>query len=171
LIVQWAVVLAAFALVLGWVNLMVVHFRRLAARQNLVYSLILIFSAGITLAVWLASWAGGESEAVLQGIFDQWVAPFQTALGALLALVLAVAGFRALRVRRSMGMLLFVLTAIVVVLTQPLGLLSPALGAFRVVLIDPITTGSLRGVLLGVALGSIAVGLRVLIGADRPQSD
>jgi hypothetical protein len=170
-IVQWAVVLAAFALVLGWINLMVVHFRRFQSRQNMIYSLVLIISAGITLALWIASMAAGESAEVMRSIFDRVIAPFQAALGALLALVLAVAGFRALRVRRSLGMILFVLTAVVVVLTQPLGLLSDVLDLIRGNLIDPITTGSLRGVLLGVALGSIAVGLRVLTGADRPQSD
>lgn len=170
-VVQWAVVLAAFALVLGWINLMVVHFRRFQSRQNMIYSLVLIIAAGITLALWIASMAAGESSGVLRTIFDRVIAPFQTALGALLALVLAVAGFRALRVRRSLGMLLFVLTAIVVVLTQPLNLLGSGLDTIRETLIDPITTGSLRGVLLGVALGSIAMGLRVLIGADRPQSD
>jgi hypothetical protein len=88
-----------------------------------------------------------------------------------LGILIAVAGFRALRVRRSVGMFLFVLSAIVVALTQPIALFGDILGPIRVLLIDPITTGSLRGLLLGVALGGIAVGLRLLVGADKPQGD
>jgi len=68
-------------------------------------------------------------------------------------------------------MVLFVLTAVVVVLTQPAALFREILEPIRAGLIDPITTGSLRGLLLGVALGSLAVGLRLIFGADRPQGD
>ena len=33
------------------------------------------------------------------------------------------------------------------------------------------TLAGARGIMLGVALGTIAVGLRVLLGADRPYTD
>jgi len=170
-LVGWGTVLAAFALLLGAVNLIFVHIRRIQRGQGAIFSLALVISAigtFVLLVVQLVS---------LDQVFSAVILPAQSALGALLAIVLALAGFRALRQRRTVGMVLFVLAAILVVLTQPLssilfgGVAGDVLTWLRTSVIDPITTGSLRGLLLGVAIGSLAVGLRILAGADKPQSD
>ncbi len=171
-LVEWAVILAAFALLLGFINLLLVHYRRIRQGQGVLFSLALIVSALLTLGLWIGSLLQGDPPmAFLDSLFKLIVAPLQSAAGALLAILIAVAGFRALSVRRTLGMLLFVLTAVVVVLTQPAALFGDILEPIRAGLIDPITTGSLRGLLLGVALGSLAVGVRLIFGADRPQSD
>jgi hypothetical protein len=171
-LLEWAVILAAFALLLGFINLLLVHYRRIRQGQGILFSLALIVSALLTLGLWIGSLLQGEPPmAFLDSLFKLIVAPLQSAAGALLAILIAVAGFRALSVRRTLGMVLFVLTAVVVVLTQPAALFGDILEPIRAGLIDPITTGSLRGLLLGVALGSLAVGVRLLVGADRPQGD
>jgi hypothetical protein len=36
---------------------------------------------------------------------------------------------------------------------------------------DAVATGGMRGLLLGVALGTLAVAFRVLLAIDRPQSE
>ncbi|MGH2592864.1 MAG: hypothetical protein ACRDGG_05065 [Anaerolineae bacterium] len=183
LLIEWALILAAFALLLGYLNLIAIHIRRVRQGESILYSIVLIVSSWFVLGLW-----GGSVLRALQaglplqnairgtdsldGVFNLIIAPAQSALGALLAILVAVAGFRALRTRRSGGMWLFVLTAIIVALTQPA---VPPIGAvlrpIRELFIDPVTTGGLRGLLLGVALGSIVVGLRLLVGADKPQSD
>lgn len=171
LLVEWAVILAAGALILGFINLIVVHARRIRQGRGVIFSVVLIASALITLGLWFGSLLRNDpSNVILDGAFNLVVAPTQSALGVLLAVLLAVAGFRALQVRRTVGMFLFVLTAAVVALTQPVVPITEVLRPIRDV-IDPITTGSLRGLLLGVALGGIAFGLRVLVGADKPQGD
>ena len=171
-VVEWAVILAAFALLLGFINLLLVHYRRIRQGQGVLFSLALIVSALLTLGLWIGSLLHGDPPMTfLDSLFKLIVAPLQSAAGALLAILIAVAGFRALNVRRTLGMVLFVLTAVVVVLTQPAALFREILEPIRAGLIDPITTGSLRGLLLGVALGSLAVGLRLIFGADRPQGD
>lgn len=172
ILVQWAVVLAAGALVLGFFNLIGVHARRIRQGQGVLFSIVLIVSALITIGLWIGSLLRGDSPAlVLDGAFNLIIAPTQAALGILLAVLLAVAGFRALRVRRTVGMLLFVLTAVVVALTQPVVPVTEVLRPVRELIFDPITTGSLRGLLLGVALGGIAFGVRLIVGADKPQGD
>jgi len=170
ILVEWGVILAAFALLLGFLNLLAVHYRRIRRGQGVLFSLALIVSALVTLGLWVGSLIQGDTT-FLVGVFNLIIAPAQSALGALLAFVLAIAGFRALRQRRSLGMLLFVLTAIVVALTQPATLFREVLGPIRTAVIDPITTGGIRGLLLGVAIGSLAVGIRILVGVDKPQSD
>lgn len=181
-LVEWAVNLAAFALVLGFGNLIGIHARRIRSGESVLYSVVLIGGALFTLGLWIAHILSVMAEqqvpltvamldpGFLVRAFDWVVAPLQSGLGILLAFVLAVAGFRALQVRRSVGMVLFTATAIVVVLTQPVVPLLDVLGPFRAV-VDSITTGSLRGLALGVALGSLAFGLRIIVGADKPQSD
>lgn len=172
LLLEWAVILAAGALVLGFINLIAVHIRRIRQGQAILFSAVLIVSAVLTLVWWALGLTRGDPPMLfLDVVFNLIIAPMQSALGALLAILLAVAGFRALRVRRSVGMFVFVLTAVIVALTQPAALFREFLEPIRAGLIDPITTGSLRGLLLGVALGSIAVGLRLLFFADRPQGN
>lgn len=174
-LVEWGVILAAFALLLGYLNLIAVHFRRISRRQGAPYSAALIIFSALALGYWIGSIVLGKRAPAdgLGDLFNWVISPAQSALGALLAIVLAIAGFRVLRVRRTLGMILFVLTAIIVVLTTPInsGVLGDLPGWIRVALIDPITTGGVRGLLLGVALGSLAVGLRILTGADKPQSE
>jgi len=181
-LVEWAVNLAAFALVLGFGNLIGVHARRIRSGESVLYSVVLIASALFTLGLWIAHILSVMTEqrepltgamqnpGFLVRAFDWVIAPLQSGLGILLAFVLAVAGFRALQMRRSVGMVLFVAAAIVVALTQPvvpfLSVLQPIRAA-----VDSITTGSLRGLALGVALGSLAFGLRIIVGADKPQGD
>jgi len=173
ILVGWAVILAAFALVLGYLNLLAVHFRRIRQGQSIVFSIVLVFSSLLTLVWWVLSMARGDNATLfLNTVFNWVILPGQSALGALLAILVAVAGFRALRVRKTVGMLLFVVSAIIVGLTQPV---VPPIGELlrpvREIVIDPLTTGGLRGLLLGVALGSVIVGFRLLLGVDKPQSD
>jgi hypothetical protein len=44
----------------------------------------------------------------------------------------------------------------------------PALNLIRSIIIEVPAVAGARGILLGVALGTIATGMRVLIGADKP---
>jgi len=181
-LVKWAVNLAAFALVLGFANLIGVHARRIRTGESALFSIVLIGSALFTLGLWSAHivtvmiergaplTTAMQDTGFLVSAFDWVIAPLQSGLGILLAFVLAAAGFRALQMRRSVGMVLFVAAAIVVALTQPV---VPLLGALQPIraIVDSITTGSLRGLALGVALGSLAFGLRIIVGADKPQGD
>jgi hypothetical protein len=182
ILIEWAVILAAFALVLGYINLIGVHLRRIQEGEGILYSLLLVLSSVLILTLWLVDVvlnARGQplGEALqrpdfLNRIFDLLILPMQSALGVLLAILLAIIGFRALRTRRSVGMILFIVSAIIVAITQSaVPPIRDVLGPIRTAIIDPITTGSLRGLLLGVALGAVIVGLRLLVGADKPQSD
>lgn len=182
ILIEWGIVLAAFALLLGYLNLIGVHLRRIRQGESFVYSILLVFSSLLMLTIWgvdvfTNSQAKSLAEAAqstifLDAIFNGFISPAQSALGALLAILIAVAGFRALRAHKTVGMLLFVVTAIIVALTQPIaGPIGVVLRPIREVVIDPLTTGGLRGLLLGVALGGTIVGFRVLLGVDKPQSD
>jgi hypothetical protein len=46
----------------------------------------------------------------------------------------------------------------------------PAIVALLLQLVDAVATGGIRGLLLGVVLGILMTGLRIILGIDRPHS-
>lgn len=168
-ILGWAAFLAAVTLFLGIFNLLAVHARR-GARGN-VYSIVLVFSILAVFALAITDRVGLTEEGVGQA-FSQIQVPLEAAVSSLLAFFLLFAGARILRRRRSWWSILFVLSALLFLLTQgPLptpiaSLLQPARAIFDSVLV----TAGMRGLLLGVALGVITLSLRLLAGVERPYS-
>ncbi len=172
-LVDVAVIVAAVAIVMGFVHLMYVHVRRIGRGKGVFYSIVLIMAALATLAVLIIERISGDQR-FTRLIFDNVIVSTQSALGALLAVFLALAAFRMLWRRRSMGGVWFLLSAFVVLITQvPLPVFGDtpnALSLARSVL-DAITTGGMRGLVLGVAIGTLATAFRVLFFIDRPQSE
>jgi hypothetical protein len=97
--------------------------------------------------------------------------PGESALLALTAVTLIVAGMRILRARRTAGAVVFVVAAGIVLLTTVAYSVSPpVLGVLRQG-VDTLAAAGMRGLVIGVALGVTLTGLRVLLGIDRPHSD
>lgn len=164
---EWTIILTAFALLLGLYNLLFVHILRIARRNEpgAGYSAVVLITAFVVIVVGL--WFGLPS-APMTWIFNNLYLPLQGAFFALVAFFLATAAYRALRAR-SFETLLLLLAALVVFIGQ-VPLWNALSGVREWVLNVPSTAGE-RGILLGVAIGTIATGLRLLIGVDRPYSD
>jgi hypothetical protein len=168
-LVSWAAIITAFALFLGFANVVSVHWGRIRTQKpGAVYSIVLLISLFGTLALGI----GGPLSANGQFIFNYILQPLEATLFALLALFIATAAFRAFRVR-NMETFFFVLFALIVLLGQaPVSIyLWPEFPVIKDWILNVPTLAGVRGILLGVALGVIATGLRVLIGADRPYTD
>ena len=169
LVVGWVTLLAAFALLLGIINVVKVHLGHIQTRRpNALYSVVLLVALALTLIFGL----GGPQSLGAQFAFNYFLQPLESTLFALLAIFLATAIYRAFRVR-DLETFFFVLFAIIVLLGQvPIGLyLWSELPVIKDWILDVPTLAGVRGILLGVALGAIATGLRVLLGADRPYTD
>jgi hypothetical protein len=165
---EWAVILAAFALMVGIVNLAYVHWRKTATAQtNSVYSFVLLVSMVLTILV--VGWFGPAHE-FSRWIFDYIQVPLETSLMALLAVILAYASVRLLRRRLNSVSIIFVVTVLIVLIaaTPVMGFDVPGLSEFRDWVVQVPSVAGTRGILLGVALGIIATGLRILMGSDRP---
>jgi hypothetical protein len=175
LILQWAVVLAAAALLLGVLNLLAVHLSKIAAQEKgWPYSALLIGGLLITLLVGLFF---GEESPLLLSLFQYVQQPVESSLAGLLAVSLTLGAVRLISRRRDLRTYIFLATSLVVLLgTGPWlfgsnsGLHQLMVGA-RNWLSQVWAAGAARGLLLGVALGATATGLRVLLGADRPYGD
>jgi hypothetical protein len=99
--------------------------------------------------------------------------PVEASLLALLAVVLVYAGARLLSRRLHPFSVIFLGTAVIMILGAAAlpALEIIGLGELRSWIANVWAIGGARGILLGVALGVVATGLRVLMGADRPYGD
>lgn len=171
LLLEWATILAGVALLVGLANLFKVHWGRLVALETRSpYSGVLIVSLIITLGV-----AGlfGPTHAYSLWILSSVQIPVEASLMALLAVILVFAALRALRRRSNMLTVLFIATAIVILLASgPLfGISVPGLSELRAWIAQVPAMAGARGLLLGIGLGIVATGLRVLLGSDRPYGE
>jgi hypothetical protein len=168
---RWAVILSAVALIVGVGNLGLVHWRKVTGgHSEALYSTVLLLSMAATLVI--AGWQGPTGLGSLW-IFNYIQVPVETSLMALLAVILAYASARLFRRRLTLFAVIFAVTALIVLLgTAPLlGINIPGLqgpNGLRALIVQIPAAAGGRGILLGVALGIVATGLRVLMGVERP---
>lgn len=168
-LIEWAVIVTAFAFALGLFNVLHVHGGRVVRlRQGWFYSLVLLLAA---LAACVPPILYGPSGILTQQTLDYVIGPLGASLAGLVVFTLTLAAFRLLRVRRSVGAVLFMLIVAVVLLgsTPFVGLEWLADARDWIISVPGLAGG--RGLLLGAALGTVITALRVLMGSDRPHSE
>jgi len=167
---NWAVILAGFAVLVGIGNLAGVHINKVRRRQKgSLYSVLLIIALLITLTLGLIF---GPSGQIVVDIFMAVQLPVETSLMALLTVTLTYASLRLLRRRMDLLSIVFLGTALLILFsTLPLPLIGN--NTFYSLTILPffnqvLAVGGARGILIGVGLGMLTAGLRILSGTDRP---
>ncbi len=170
-----AIVWAAVALLVGVANLASVHIYKVKQGQKAGYSFVLLLSFIITVGVGLYDISNAYLKKELNFQRTQWLfnnvqLPIEMSLMAVLAISLTYAVARLLYRRLNFLSIVFVVVVIFLLIGA-----APQIGAIAPFLIDTRnwimrvpTTGGARGILLGMALGTIATGIRVLTGSDRP---
>jgi len=166
----WAVVVGAFAGLVAIINLVLTHWRKATSKVNRdPYSFIVLvgFTATLVVGLWF-----GPGDSLVHQVVQSIQVPVEASLMAALAITLGYACLRLLRQRRDGMSILFVISVVVFLILSSgflTGLNIPLvrdIAAF----IDRLPVAGARGILLGVALGSLTAGLRILMGADRPYS-
>ena len=168
-VITTTTIVVTFALLLGFINVAKVHLNHIRVRDSsAIYSGVLLASLVITIFLG----AGGPTTANARFIFDFILQPLESTFFALLALFIATAAFRAFRIQ-NLETFFFVVFAIIVLLGQvPISIyLWAELPIIKDWILNVPTLAGVRGILLGVALGTVASGLRILIGADRPYAE
>lgn len=182
-LVEWATVIAAFAILLGLVNVARTHGVRIAKlERDWPYSLTLLLSALAVLVVGLLPRPNGYYEGAplgpgdprVQLIFHYVIEPLSTTFFSLLAFFLAMAVFRSLRLR-NLEVALLTISALVVLLGQipiwsELSFLAPIAQLQEWLLRVPAMAG-IRAILIGSAVGAVATALRVILGLERPYAE
>jgi ABC-type Co2+ transport system permease subunit len=104
---------------------------------------------------------------IMQIVVNSFILPVEAALMGILTITLLYAAIRLLRRRQDLTSIVFLITA-AIILFGSLALPIPLLGDTSRWITQVLALGGMRGILIGVALGSLVTGLRVLFGADRP---
>ncbi len=162
-LLQLTMITVAVTILFGILNLFGVHLRRIGRRAGgWVYSLALIVSAAAVLVLWAIG--RRDANAVL---LESVQVSVELALAGLVVFALVYGAFRLLRRRVTWSGVLFII-ALLIVLIGALPL--PQITLLREVrdwlMAVPVSAGA-RGILLGIALATVVVGVRVLIGQDR----
>lgn len=167
-ILSWALILTSVVLLVGILNLLLVHLRKIRTEEkNSLYSLFLVIALLVTFVIALVF---GPASPWSVWIFDYVLLPVETSLIALLAVMLVYALARMFW--RGVTLFNLIFAAIVLFMLAVPALLSwmsfPLLSILHAWITQVWALAGARAILMGVALGIIATGLRILIGADRP---
>ena len=170
-LIQWAVILAGVAALVGIGNLFSVHYQKVRRREkNWVYSLTMLFAMLATLLIGML--VGGPSHAWMQAAVEIVILPVEASLMALLAVTLVYASIRLLRRRADLMSFVFLGTAALMLLAS---ISLPVVGEIpflsdwiRPWLMFGPAAGGARGLLIGVALGALTTGLHALFAMDLP---
>lgn len=167
LLTDWAILIAGMAVLVGIYNLAAVQMERIRSRRKgavygafLVLSLLATFGLGLLL---------GPEDPWIRLAVDAVIIPVEAALMAILAVTLIYASIRLFRRRMDLMTVLFLVSALLFMLAMmptPFGALP---GDWLILVVEgAVARGGARGLLIGIALGTLLTGLRVLFGVDRP---
>jgi hypothetical protein len=170
-ILSWVVILTSATLLIGLVNLFSVHLNKLSDDTTSLYSfaLILAMLGSFTFTFF-------PSVTSLPKSFEQWTftyiqLPIETSLMAVMAVTMTYASTKILKRNLTVFSLIFSATFFIVLLGS-----GPIFGSEIPIISDTLRPwitqilagAGAKGLLLGVSLGTITTGLRILIGIDRP---
>jgi hypothetical protein len=156
-------------LILGVFNVLRVHGQRIVTSgKGQLFSLVLLVTA---LLSFIPPLLYGPTDELTQGMLNYVITPLGGALAALVVFTMTLSAIRLLGRRRTPSSLLFIIVVTLTLLgTTPMRGFEWLSGVRRW-LIDVPGMAGIRGLLLGVALGTVITGIRVLLGSDRPHSE
>jgi hypothetical protein len=167
LLLDWGIMIAGMAVLVGIFNLVAVQMEKFRAGQKGgIYGVLLVVSLIVTFGIGLIL---GPDNQYMRLAMDAIIVPVEASLMAILAITLIYASIRLLRRRVDVMSIVFLVVAVlflILVMPTPFGTLpgSQALLGF----LGMFSGGGARGLLIGIALGTLLTGLRVIFGVDRP---
>lgn len=171
-LLDWAVTLSGVAGLVAILNLVFhVHWKRVHDNHpRKLYSAVLILAFLLTVAAGVFL---DPASAGFQKLVTRVQVPIESSLMAVLAITLVFASLKILQRHRNwMGFLFFlsvvfflVLNSGVLAFTAEIPILRDLLSAFH-----QVPVAGARGMLLGIALGSLVTGIRILTGSEKPYN-
>ena len=170
MLTDWSIIIAAMAVLVGIANLVFVQMDKIRRREkNSIYGALLVLSLIGTFGLGLVF---GLDHQLMRLAVDAIIVPVESSLMAILAVTLVYASIRLLRRRADVMTVIFLLIALiflVLMMPTPFGpVLGDGLNGFTLQILGMFSRGGARGLLIGIALGTLLTGLRVLFGIDRP---
>jgi hypothetical protein len=172
-LLEWGLILAAAAFLLGLANLVQVNLPKVINRErDWGYKVVML---GSLLATLVVGFIGGqerlEAGMAYKWVFDFVFIPLNATMFALLAFFIASAAFRAFRARNIDATVLLAAAIVVMIARVPLGedlpLIGERLPQVMNWIMDVPNIAARRAIFIGAALGAVATGLRIILGIER----
>jgi hypothetical protein len=173
---KWAIIVSSFSLLLGMGSILMVNIQKISRKHaDAPYAVVLLIA--LFTMMFLGIFFGvrpGDSrletinlENLFDYLFQMVMMPMSSTMFSLLAFFVASAAYRAFRARTPEATLLLVAAFIVMLGQVPIGnfWIIPQLKDF---IMETINTAGQRAIMIGAALGVVAVSLRILLGIERP---
>ena len=167
MLTDWAVIIAAMAVLVGIANLVFVQMDKIRKREkNSIYGALLVLSLIATFGLGLVF---GPENQFMRLAVDAIIVPVEASLMAILAVTLVYASIRLLRCRADVMTAIFLLVAVIFLIAMMPTPFGSVPGDWIIVqFANMFSSGGARGLLIGIALGTLLTGIRVLFGIDRP---
>ena len=173
-VIDWALVIGPFALVLAIATLVQTHWTRIRRRSEYwQYSFLVFIGMIIMLGFGIPF---GQQNSVVVWLFEYVQVPMDATMFSLLAFFIASAAYRAFRARTLEATLLLGAALIVMIGNVPIGdVIWNAVMPFRDNLpsearqwiLDNPNLSARRGIILGISLGVISQSIRIILGIER----
>lgn len=171
-IINWAVTLSGVAMLVAVSSLVSAHWQKFRQKRNADrFSILVIFGFLITFLFGLV--AGGPGIPAFQKIVTHFILPIEAGLMGALAAGLIYAGFRLNRANHGWMTIVFGISTILFLLLYS-GIFTSGVDILIVKeglgILQRLPDAGGRGIIIGLALGTVAAGVRILLGVDRPYS-
>jgi len=169
----WYSIVLGFTLLLGVDSLVRSNLTKISRRQpGWGYAVVLMAGFLICLVAGIASLVKYSSIIALNGpfmyVYTYIIVPLQATMFSLLAFFIASAAYRAFRARTLEASLLLLTAALVMIGRVPVGAeIWRGLPAIQDWIMEIPQMAAKRGIFIGIALGTIAMSLRVILGLER----
>jgi len=166
-LLEWTLVVYAFALILGSVSLWNSHAKKVKARaEGWGFSLVTLVSLLAITA--LGVWKGVGEGTPVGVIYNTVNSPLASTMFALLAFVIASAAFRAFRARSPEATLLLITAIVMMIGRVSIGeLISHRLPGITEWLLDVPNLAAKRAIAIGVGLGAVSTALKIILGIEQ----
>ena len=166
-LLEWTLVVYAFALILGSISLWTRHAQRVRSRaEGWAYSAVTLIS--LIAITGLGIWKGVGENSPVGRIYMTVNSPLASTMFSLLAFVIASAAFRAFRARSVEATLLLATAIVMMVGRVSIGpIISPHLPAMTEWLLDVPNLAAKRAIAIGVGLGAVSTALKIILGIEQ----
>lgn len=165
-LINWGVVVTAFAMTVGTINLTLHHGKRIMKKnKDWYYSTILVGMLWIFIITGVGL---GQSNTSYKFLTNSFYSPLTATMYASILPFMATACLRAFRARNRTGAILLIAGGLVMIgNTSIIELIFPFMPSLKEWIMTVPNMAAYRGMTIGAGLGNLLLGIRTLLGYER----